>query len=377
MKKNGNRLGKFVKKYPLYSAALGAALFIIFIVGASLYSNAVVWNLNTSNGLTQGVAVGRGGRPSLTQTLVQYDGFQYTHIAQDGYTNATYTAFLPLYPLTIRAVAQVARVSVSYAGLIVSWLALCASAVVIYQWAKLELTGRGYKLSPWSVLGLMAAFPTALFFVLPYTESLFLLFNIGALFLFRKKHYIYAGLVAALASATRFQGILLVVYFAANFLFAQKPRDWKKLIPVALGVLGLVAYMVWLSVSKYHDPLSFMAAEKSWGRLDGNLIVNLIHSMRPLYLWYLPVAIVGLWSVWRYLGWAYFIYSLAFFLMPISTGNLQSINRYLVSLVPMFLGLAIFAQDTVPKPMRLLYVGSSVFLLGWSVLLFANGYWVA
>lgn len=373
----GKTVGQFVKKHPLYTVALAAITFILFVVATSLYSNAVVWNLNTSNGTAPGIAIGRGGTPSLTQTLRQYDGFQYTHIAQYGYTNVTYTAFLPLYPLTIRAVSHVLHITVDYAALAVSWLSLCAAAVVLYKWIKLELEGRGYKISPWLVLGLLAAFPTAGFFVLPYTESFFLLLNVSALYLFRRKHYLLAGVVAALASATRFQGILLVVYFAANFLFTGKKRDWKKLIPVVLGVLGLVAYMGWLSVSKYHDPLSFMTAEKYWGRFDSNIVANLIHSMRPLYLWFIPVALIGLWSVWQYLGLAYFIYSLAFFFMPIASGNLTSINRYLVSLLPMFLGLAIFAQEKVPKPIRLIYIGSSVFLLGWSILLFANGYWVA
>ena len=370
------KVSGFVRKHPLYTAVIAALLFIVFVVATSLYSNAVVWNLNTNNGPAPGLAQGRGGSQSLTQTLVQYDAFQYTHIAQYGYTNPSYRAFLPGYPLLIRLVSRVLSISVDYAALVVPWVSLCAAAVVLYKWIKFELDAAGKKISPWLAMGLIAAFPTAMFFVLPYTESLFLLLNVSALLLYRKEKYVFAGVMAALSSVTRFQGLMLIVFFAADFLLAKKRRDYRKLVAIVPIILLFGAYMVYLHIHT-GNALAFISAEKYWGRLSGNIVSNVIHSIRPLYLWFIPVGLVGLWTVWKYMGWAYFLYSLAFFLLPISSGSLVSINRYMVSFLPMFLGLTIFGAESAPKPVKLLYVGSSVFLLAWSILLFANGYWVA
>jgi Gpi18-like mannosyltransferase len=366
------RVGDFIKRHPIYTVVVAALLFIIFVAVASLYSNAVVWNLGTA----QGLAVGRGGTPSIMQTFVQYDGFQYTHIAQYGYTNSSYTAFLPFYPILVRTVAHVLPVSVGWAALLVSWASLCGAAIVVYKWVTFETVRRGTKISPWVTLGLIAIFPTAFYLSLPYTESLFILLNVSALLLYRKRLYLWAGLVAALAGATRFQGVLLLAFFAFDFLFDGERKDYKKLIPIVLGSLGMVAYMAYLGVH-FGNPLEFLVAEKGWGRLHGNLILNLIYSMRPLYLWFMPVLAMGLWSIWKYLGKSYFWYSLLFTLLPLSSGKLDSINRYMLSLTPMFLGFAMLAQNKAPKQLRLLYIVSSAFLLAWSILLFANGYWVA
>lgn len=376
METSGKRVSGFIRKHPLYAAAIAALLFIVLVVAASLYSNAVIWNLTTSTDPSPGLAQGRGGPQSLTQTLVQYDGFQYTHIAQYGYTNPSYRAFLPLYPLLIRLVSYALAISVDYAALAVSWVSLCAAAVVLYAWIRFELDAAGKKISPWVTMGLIAAFPTAGFFVLPYAESLFLLLTVSALLLYRKEKYVFAGIMAALSSVTRFQGLVLIVFFAADFLLTQKRRDFRKLIAIVPVILLFGAYMAYLHIHT-GDALAFISAEKYWGRLSGNIVANVVHSMRPLYLWFIPVGLVGLWTVWKYMGRAYFLYSLAFFLLPISSGSLASINRYMVSFLPMFLGLTIFGAESVPKAVRLLYVGSSVFLLAWSIALFANGYWVA
>ena len=266
---------QFVKKHPLYTAVIAALLFIIIVVGTSLYSNAVVWNLNTNNGTAPGIAIGRGGSQSLSQTLVQYDGFQYTHIAQYGYTNLSYRAFLPLYPLIIRFVSRTLSISVDYAALAVSWVSLCGAVVVLYKWIGLELKIRGKKISPWYTIGLIAIFPTAGFFVLPYTESLFLLLNVSALLLYRKNKYLLAGCMAALASITRFQGLVLIVFFLADFLLTRKRRDYKKLIALVPIIIVFGSYMVYLHMHT-GNALAFISAEKYWGRLSGNIVTNII-----------------------------------------------------------------------------------------------------
>jgi hypothetical protein len=363
---------RFAKQHKVLALVVSALIFIGVVVAASVYANALVWDYFTNNGR----AVGMGTHVSVIQTLDQYDALHYTHIAQYGYTATTDAAFPPIYPMALRGVAKITHLSYPWSGLIVSWLSLCAAAVVLYEWLALELSSRKIKLSPWAVLGLIAIFPTSYYFALPYTESLFMLFNIGALFAYRKKQYWVAAILAALASATRYQGLVLCLFFAADYYYAKKDRHWKKLIPVIGGVIGLAGYMIFLKIH-YGSATEFLTAEQAWHRLSGSVIKNLVLSFRPVYVWFMAVLGIGLWSVWKYLGKAYFWYCLAFVLVPLSSGRFDSINRFMVCLTPMLLGLAIFGQERVSMPIRLLYICSSVFLLAWSIMLFANGYWVA
>jgi hypothetical protein len=366
------RLNGFCQRRPYIALVAGVALFVAFVVGASVYADILTWDFP----LKGGRPVGLGFHVTVVATLAQYDAQHYLHIARAGYEFVRLTAFLPLYPLMIHVVAALTRLSYEWSALLISWLALGGAALVIYNWAKFEL--RNYKVSPWApwlLLGLLAVFPTSFYFVLPYTESLFVLLSVAALWMYRRDNYWIAAICTALATATRYQGAVLCLFFLADFVLA-KQKNWRKLIPIVLGGAGLAAYMVYLWVH-FGSPLEFLQAEKDWQRLSGNVIVSLARSFTPLYLWFLGVLGVGLWGVWKYLGRAYFIYSLVFILLPLSSGRFDSINRYMLGLLPMFLAFAIMAEHKPPAVLKLFYICSSVFLLAWSILLFANGYWVA
>lgn len=365
-------LASWVGKHTRISVVLATIGFVIFVIGASVYANALVWDFFTNLGLPKGM----GAHVSLVGTLVQYDAGHYVHIAQAGYTDIVEAAFLPLYSMLMHLVAALSHLSYEWSGLIISWLTLCAAAVVIYQWASFELRERNLTISPWSVLGLIALFPTALFFVLPYTESLFVLLSVCAILLYRREHYVAATAAAALASATRYQGLVLGVFFLVDYIFNTHNRSWKKFLPVLGAGAGMAAYVVYLYFH-FGSPFAFLTAEHSWNRLSGNILISLITSFRPIHLWFVAVLAAGLVSAWKYLGKAYFAYCLVFIALPLASGRFDSFNRYMLSMVPMFLGLAILGAQKAPSLLRLAYICSSAFLLAWSIMLFANGYWVA
>lgn len=364
----------WIVKRPLLVILIGSVCFVLFVIGSFLYSNSIVYDLITPSGQ----AIGRGFTTDVTETMVRYDGFQYTHIAESGYTNTSYTAFFPLYPLLIRMVTALSGLSYQIVGLLLSWVLIIPMAIMIFKWAKLESKKLKIKVNPYLLLGLLAIFPTSFYLALAYTETLFILLTVSALYFYRSERYFVALLFALLSSATRTQGVILCVFFGVDFILnwrANKTFDYRKLVPAVFGVFGLLAYMAFLSVY-FGNPLEFLEAQKSWGRLEGNVITNLISSMRPVFLWFILILIVGLKSIWQYLGKAYFVYSLIFILLPVSSGRLDSINRYMLSLIPLFLALA-FAASTKPKAIQFGYVALSSFLLAWSIILFANGYWVA
>lgn len=306
--------------------------------------------------------------------MKRYDSNHYEAITANGYTPAT-AAFFPLYPLLVKIVLSLG-LSVGYALFVVSWLCTIAAAIVVFAWIRHELKIRKRALSPWSIILLIALFPTSFYLALGFSESLFILLTVSSLFAYRKGNYWLAGIVAALSTATRVQGIALMAFFLFDYLFVQrKHRNTRALTALFLAPLGIISYMIFLWV-QFGSPLEFIAAQKYWGRLNGNPLSNLITSFTPLYLWFLPVLGAMLYAVKKKLGTIWLVYCLVAILIPISSGRLDSLNRYILSLPPLFLALALWL-DSAPEWIRTAYYATSGFLLAWGVLLFANNYWVA
>lgn len=209
---------------------------------------------------------------------------------------------------------------------------------------------------------------------LGYTESLFFFLIVSALYAYRSGHYILAGILTIPLTATRVQGGAIAIFFLLDYLFAKKWSDWRKLIPVVMAPLGLIFYMIYLTHT-FGDPFAFIAAQQHWGRLSGNVLSNLVGSFTPVYAWFIPVAIFGLWAIKKYLGMSWFIFSLIFILIPLSSGRLDSLNRYMLTLPPLFLALTIYSSKA-PSYIKYGYVISASFLLAWSIIFFVNNYWV-
>src|SRR4029453_15684684 len=112
-------------------------------------------------------------------------------------------------------------------------------------------------------VALVALFPTAYAFSAVYTESLFLALSAGALYAGRLGRWRWAGVLAALASATRSTGVLLVVPLALLYLYGPRadrpgpPGVRSRLRPrhavgrdaawLALAPIGLVGYLGYLA----------------------------------------------------------------------------------------------------------------------------------
>lgn len=361
-----------LKRLPLWAkSSLAGLAFILTFIGIGLYADATLLDSTTNK---EAPAFGRGIPAEPINSLLRYDSNHYRAIATNGYT-AMETAFFPLFPLLIKGVSYVTGISISLSLFAVSFSFLIASVIVLAYWLQFELKLRKSKLSPWAVIGLIALFPTSFYMALGYSESLFVFVTISALFAYRKGNYWLAALAVVFATATRAQGGALAIFFLLDYLFARKWVDWKKLIPVVAAPLGLIAYMVYLW-AMFGNPFEFIAAQQNWGRLNGNIIENLISSFRPPYLWYLPVLSAMLWTVWKYLGKTWFIYCLIFILIPLSSGRLDSLNRYMIALPPLFLALSLYFESK-PAFLKTFYIVTSVFLLAWNILLFTNNYWVA
>src|SRR4051812_32119878 len=107
--------------------------------------------------------------------LTRWDSTWYLGIAHSGYGGAS-TAFFPLYPMLVRGVAVVgAPGALLVASFVVSLAALFGALYVMHRLVELELGSAG--VARLSVL-MLALFPGALWFGVPYSESVFLLLSL-------------------------------------------------------------------------------------------------------------------------------------------------------------------------------------------------------
>ncbi|HVW18581.1 MAG TPA: mannosyltransferase family protein, partial [Solirubrobacteraceae bacterium] len=138
----------------------------------------------------------------LLAPAARWDATWYLTIAHDGYRgDPARAAFFPLYPLLARG--AVGGVLVSF---VASWLGLAA----LHRLTAIELGDAPARAAVW----LLACFPAAFFLTAVYSEGLFLALSVGAVLAARTDRWAIAGVLGALAAATRSAGVVLLVPLA-------------------------------------------------------------------------------------------------------------------------------------------------------------------
>ncbi|MBV1854874.1 mannosyltransferase family protein [Catellatospora tritici] len=296
----------------------------------------------------------------------RWDVAWYLPIADTGYQpDPLRAAFFPLYPMLVRAVRTVTTLTTFHAAMLVSVLACLAALILLHRLATELLDAEHGRRAAFYLL----AFPTGLYLVAAYNESLFLALSVGALYCMRRGRWWYAGLLCGLAGATRLTGLLLGLAFGYEYL---RRRDWSvrrvrwDVLAALLVPAGVVLFALHLH-RVLGNATAFLDAQKHWFR-DGyqapwttyrevvRLIsegtmshpdtvrntVNLVTSVGSLVL--LALAVVGPWKLGR--GGHYLIaFALPAMLLPVVNPvhnyyPLASVWRYFLECVPAFLVLA-------------------------------------
>lgn len=326
----------------------------------------------------------------------RWDTGFYISIAEEGYkyegVPLPSVAFFPLLPLLIRAGMAFGLDSL-VAGVLISNLALLLATLFFYRLVQMEWGDKIADRAIWYFL----IFPTSLFGSAIYSEALFLLCSIGALYFARRGFWESAGLLGFFAALSRFLGVLVAPLLLVEWWLqrqkpqAQRPPLWAMLTSVFVP-LGTGAYMLYLW-RVFGDPLAFTHASAAWGRTASSpwaMIGDLL--TRPVQGW--GAALAG--GAIHLDNWMDFLFVLAFLVMglilcaqkrwsegvfvtvgalvPLFSGLLMSQRRYMWVLFPAFVLLARLGTHTWVD--RLLTV---LFLVGLALftILFANGYWVA
>jgi Gpi18-like mannosyltransferase len=263
--------------------------------------------------------------------ISNWDGPDYINISHVGYTNTEDTNFFPLYPLLIHLVNMVIDSSL-YSALLISWASLVGATYFFLKVIK-KLYKIKYNQDAFKGLLLFVLFPTAVFLVATYTESLFAFLALAAIYYLLEKRYIISAFFALFASATHITGIFLIVLLAL-MMYEQKVKIKKILAYLIISSLGLLAYITFL-YNNFSKPFAFITAQKSHGWLQTNYIHNITTTFsidNIFFLALLLIAAIYWWSRKK----SFSIYTLLFLLIPLAGGQFGGFDRYTLMAFPIY-----------------------------------------
>ena len=204
----------------------------------------------------------------ILEMWTRWDARHFLEIAQFGYTDPSTephaTAFFPLWPLLIRGLSATG-IPLALSAMLLTTAAAVVAIAFLYRLAEEEVgRGGGRRASLYLLL-----FPTAVFLVAPYSESLFLAGAIGAFYYARRGRWLASGGFAAVAMGARAAGVFLLFGLLLEFV---RRRDFNRAVVLRGLMGGVVALAPLLAFSLYlwrieGDPLYFFTDQRlGWGR---------------------------------------------------------------------------------------------------------------
>jgi hypothetical protein len=204
------------------------------------------------------------GKNLSLATWVRWDSWWYLSVVERGYwfdpQTKSNVAFFPVFPLVIKGLTALIGNQV-VAGLLVANGAALAATLVFWLWVRGEL---GPVAADRSALWLLV-YPFSFFFHSLYAEPLFFLLVSLAFLAVSRRHWPLAGVLGALAAATRPMGILLFPAYAWELVRerrAGRPIRPSHVLAVLMVPAGLGAYVLYLGLA-FGEPLAFWQAHVS------------------------------------------------------------------------------------------------------------------
>ena len=259
--------------------------------------------------------------------LSNWDGPDYLRIAEHGYQDIYDSSFFPLYPLTVHIVAAVVD-SYLYSGLFVAWAALVGAAYyylkIVKQVFKLKDNAEAVR-----ALMLFMLFPTALFLFVTYTESLFALFSLAAIYYALKSRFILSAALALFATAAHFNGIFIVA-FIALIAFEQRIELRKIIGIIVIGCIGLIGYMTYLQ-HRFNNMFAFVTAQHvhGWLRYGYSDFFHDYVSLNGLFILTAISATIYWWPRRK----SFALYSFFYLSIPL-LGGVGAYGRYALMIFP-------------------------------------------
>ncbi|HSJ50144.1 MAG TPA: mannosyltransferase family protein, partial [Actinomycetota bacterium] len=323
----------------------------------------------------------------------RFDALWFLRIADGGYgLGDGSAAFFPLYPLLTRAASWLLGGRPFAAATLISNGAFLAALVVTYLLTARELGERAAR----TTIVLLCFFPTSYFFLMPYSESVFLLFAVTAFWGARRERWVLAGVAAGLAALTRSIGIILLPALAVEAVTRRaegRRPAWPALLAAAGAGVGTLAYLGWWQL-RTGDWLTPLTRQQNWQRefswpwatvWDGTRAafryVGNVNGGYWLIDWLVVMPVLGLavYAIGR-LPPSFVVYLWAGLLIPIvfvfPDRPFMSMPRFVLTLFPAFWATAVLVDRAARPIPRWALVGAGAAGLGMLSVLTVNWYYI-
>ena len=303
-------------------------------------------------------------RPIMEGVLSQWDGKWYRMIAEDGYPSdlperITYisgrgasVAFFPVYPYLSRGFDYVFPGSIVHAMLGINVLLSIAAVVLVGLLAR-----QLYDIATAQrAMILFAFFPGSVVLSWTYAEAALIVCAAACLLFLLREQWVLAGIVAAIGTATRPNGIAIVAACAVAAAIAiWRKRQWASLISVALAPLGALGFYLYLRVHPGEPNAWRRAQEQAWNEgwswgltardFTWEFIINPLGSAAGATYMHTALAMVGLafgvyCSIRKRLPLAMLAYVAVVAGLMIGPDTVSARPRFLFTAFPLAVGIA-------------------------------------
>lgn len=239
-------------------------LFVVMGAAVTIAAQAVWARLNDEEP--------QGGLSGLADVFVSWDGHWYLDVVRNGYPhhimpNVTYlvpdarAAFFPLYPRIVHYIDIVLPGGPVSMALFVN-IVFGSAFIVLMGYLCRELFD---VKSAEKAMIIAAFFPGSFVLSFAYSEALMLMIAALCFIALRQKAWWIAGLLAALGTACRPNGIALVAACGVAALVAIKDdREWRALVAPLLAPWGFVGFMVFLKFHTNENAAWFRVQREAW-----------------------------------------------------------------------------------------------------------------
>jgi hypothetical protein len=298
-------------------------------------------------------------RPML-DVFTSWDGLWYIEIVRNGYpksvpSNVTYhvdearAAFFPLFPLLGRAADRVLPGGDSIAVLILNTVLGLIAVVLIALIAQRlygERTGK-------TTATLVALFPGSFVLSFAYSEALMIVLAAACMLMLMDREWVAAGFFAALTTATRPNGLAIVVAcMVAAFIAIREDRDWRALSSVLLAPIGFITFQIWLGEHTGESGVWFRVQREAWGEgasFGWTALTNTVEAVwSPLtsptdtVTAVSVIATIALLALsWKArLPWMLTLYSWTIIVLMLAPATVTARPRFLFTAFPLLIGTA-------------------------------------
>jgi Gpi18-like mannosyltransferase len=326
----------------------------------------------------------------------QWDGAWYNQIAIQGYPSGANPlsgnwAFFPVFPFMMRALgtplsafmplSQATYVS----GFILNNILFFAVLILFYKVTQKIFNNQ--RLSLISTV-FFAFWPGSLFFSNVYSESLFMVFTLGAFYFLEKGSSAKATAFGFLAALTRSSGFLLLIPFIYNGLQTKKYKT--AILQVFFVALPYLLFSVYGYFLTGLFPIREIVYSQIWGPAKSSPLPDAASIAGYALLYVVEGVLVALPFVWfatkdkisissfvkglnQRKDLKYWALSICIIVMLVFYSDPKNIHRYVLPMLPLYWTYAaIYLKNS--RQGKVLFAISTVILIVGTVL-FALGYW--